>query len=153
MRRNTTALLMALSFAGFAVRPAAADPPVPATLDVDVSRPGAAIPPTFYGLMTEEINHSYDGGLFAELIQNRTFQDDAKRPVHWSLAAGSGPAAAMRMDGGDPVTAALPVSLRLDLGGGRAGSPTAATGGSQSGPTRPTRPASTPRAATGSPAR
>ncbi len=48
-----------------------------ATLDVDVNKPGVAVPPSFYGLMTEEINHSYDGGLFAELIQNRTFQDSA----------------------------------------------------------------------------
>ena len=51
----------------------------PATLDVDVSKPGVAIPAGFFGLMTEEINHSYDGGLFAELIQNRTFQDPAPR--------------------------------------------------------------------------
>lgn len=26
--------------------------------------------PAFAGLMTGEINHSYDGGLYAELIQN-----------------------------------------------------------------------------------
>jgi len=25
-------------------------------------------------LMTEEINHSYDGGLYAELIRNRIFK-------------------------------------------------------------------------------
>ena len=37
-------------------------------------------PKTFYGLMTEEINHAYDGGtLLAELIQNRTFQDPEPR--------------------------------------------------------------------------
>ena len=62
----------------------------------------------FYGLMTEEINHSYDGGLFAELIQNRTFQDPAPRrrqslpgslPVHWSLV-GDGAAS---VDRNDPV--------------------------------------------------
>src|SRR3954469_21554108 len=67
---------------------------VSATLDVDVNKPGTAIPKTFYGLMTEEINHSYDGGLFAELIHNRTFQDPQPRnrqttpetlPVHWAL--------------------------------------------------------------------
>ncbi len=90
-----------------------------ATIDVDVNHPGAAIPPTFFGLMTEEINHSYDGGLLAELVQNRTFQDDADRPVHWSAAG-----AEMRMDRGDPVNAALPVSLRVDFhfgGGGRGG--------------------------------
>ena len=67
---------------------------IPATLNVEVNKPGVSIPATFYGLMTEEINHSYDGGLFAELIQNRTFQDPAPRgrpaspqnlPIHWSV--------------------------------------------------------------------
>ena len=52
---------------------------ISATLDIDVNKPGVAIPKTFYGLMTEEINHAYDGGLYAELIQNRTFQDPAPR--------------------------------------------------------------------------
>jgi alpha-N-arabinofuranosidase len=95
---------------------------VPATLDVAVNKPGVTIPRTFYGLMTEEINHSYDGGLFAELIQNRTFQDSAPRgrqttpqslPVHWSLV-GDGTAS---LDRNDPVNSALPLSLRLDLFG------------------------------------
>ena len=35
------------------------------------------MPPTFYGLMTEEINYSYEGGLYGELIRNRTFKADA----------------------------------------------------------------------------
>ena len=54
-----------------------AQPKVAATLDIDVNKPSVTIPKMFYGLMTEEINHGYDGGLFAELIQNRTFQDPA----------------------------------------------------------------------------
>ncbi|KAF8079161.1 glycoside hydrolase [Lyophyllum atratum] len=33
-----------------------------------------AIPPTLYGYMWEDINHSGDGGLYAELLQNRAFQ-------------------------------------------------------------------------------
>ncbi len=100
--------------------------PANATLDVDVSKPGTAIPKTFYGLMTEEINHSYDGGLFAELIQNRSFQDPPPRgrgaspqnlPGHWSLTGeGTG-----SLDRSDPVSPALPASLRLDLSGKRAG--------------------------------
>ena len=36
-------------------------------------KPVAKVSPMLYGLMTEEINYSYDGGLYAELIQNRTF--------------------------------------------------------------------------------
>ncbi|HEY7118005.1 MAG TPA: alpha-L-arabinofuranosidase C-terminal domain-containing protein [Tepidisphaeraceae bacterium] len=104
---------------------------VSATLDVDVNKPSVTIPPTFYGLMTEEINHSYDGGLFAELIQNRTFQDPPPRrghatpaapapqdlPVHWSLV-GDGTAT---LDRNEPVNSALPLSLRLDLSGKTAG--------------------------------
>ncbi len=49
---------------------------VPATLNVEVNRPKAAVSPTLYGLLTEEINYSYDGGLYAELVRNRTFRFD-----------------------------------------------------------------------------
>ena len=77
MKRNPTlkmlcAILAAL-FCSITASGLRAD--ISASLDIDVSKPGPAIPKTFYGLMTEEINHAYDGGLFAELIQNRTFQD------------------------------------------------------------------------------
>jgi alpha-N-arabinofuranosidase len=107
----------------------------PATLEVDVGQPGVAIPPDFFGLMTEEINHAYDGGLLAELIQNRTFQDprppasgaparpggapvrSGAMPIHWSII-GSGKAST---DETDPVNAALPISLRLELAGGESG--------------------------------
>jgi len=50
----------------------------PATLTVRVDQPGLKIASNFYGLMTEEINYSYDGGLYGELIRNRIFQD---RPI------------------------------------------------------------------------
>jgi alpha-N-arabinofuranosidase len=45
-----------------------------ATLSIDTSKIVANVSPTLYGIMTEEINHSYDGGLYAELVSNRTFQ-------------------------------------------------------------------------------
>src|SRR5436190_320757 len=99
---------------------------VPATIDVDISKPGPAIPPIFYGLMTEEINHSYDGGLYAELIQNRTFQDPKPKgapasdlPIHWFLVQ-EGSGAKVVLDQNDPVTPALPSSLRLEFAGGKA---------------------------------
>jgi alpha-N-arabinofuranosidase len=87
------------------------------TIDIDVNKPGVAIPPGFFGLMTEEINHSYDGGLFAELIQNRTFQDDRKAPAHWSAVGG----ATLAMTSDDPVNSALPVSLHVDFTGDGSG--------------------------------
>jgi alpha-N-arabinofuranosidase len=55
------------------------------TLTLDLAKPGAAVSPMLYGLMTEEINHAYDGGLYAELIRNRTFKDSKTSPEGWSL--------------------------------------------------------------------
>jgi len=92
-----------------------------AQLDIDLAHPGNAIPPMFNGLMTEEINHSYDGGLFAELIQNRTFQDPEPGrdgvPIHWSVVG----AGKVLTSTADPVNSALPVSLQLELNGGVGG--------------------------------
>jgi alpha-L-arabinofuranosidase len=54
-------------------------------LTLDFTKPGANVSPMLYGLMTEEINHSYDGGLYAELIRNRIFKDNTTKPEGWSL--------------------------------------------------------------------
>src|ERR687890_206706 len=54
-------------------------------LTLDLAKPGAAVSPMLYGLMTEEINHSYDGGLYAELIRNRIFKDNPIPPEVWGL--------------------------------------------------------------------
>jgi len=54
-------------------------------LTLDLTKPGATVSPMLYGLMTEEINHSYDGGLYAELIRNRIFKDNPTKPEAWSL--------------------------------------------------------------------
>lgn len=48
----------------------------PAVLTIHADRTASKVSPTLYGLMTEEINHSYDGGLYAELIRNNTFRAD-----------------------------------------------------------------------------
>jgi len=42
---------------------------------VDASKVGAAIPSSMYGVFFEEINHAGDGGIYAELIQNRSFEE------------------------------------------------------------------------------
>src|SRR5476651_977076 len=54
-------------------------------LTLDLTKPGVNVSPRLYGLMTEEINHSYDGGLYAELIRNRIFKDNKTKPEGWSL--------------------------------------------------------------------
>lgn len=41
---------------------------------VDLSSQGVEIDPHLYGVFLEDINYSVDGGLYAELIQNRSFE-------------------------------------------------------------------------------
>ena len=63
--------------------------------------------------MTEEINHAFDGGLYAELIQNRAFKNNAT-PTSWSLTDPL--AATMQLDSTQPVpNTALDKSLRLTI--------------------------------------
>ena len=82
---------------------------------IDAASPAGKVSPLFYGLMTEEINHSYDGGLYAELIRNRAFLDDAKAPAHWSAVQSSGAAATIALDPAVPLNQAIGTSLRLDV--------------------------------------
>lgn len=42
--------------------------------DIRVNKPGAEIAPTMYGLFFEDINYAADGGLYAEMIKNRSFE-------------------------------------------------------------------------------
>src|ERR1035437_365331 len=108
----------------------------------------AKMPPTFYGLMTEEINFSYEGGLYGELIRNRTFKSDslpqpikpenydpakfypAKYPANvapkfWKSVGG----AALVLDTNTPLNDALNVSLKLDASAASKTSPAGVANG------------------------
>ncbi|MEP7322832.1 MAG: alpha-L-arabinofuranosidase C-terminal domain-containing protein [Saprospiraceae bacterium] len=77
--------------------------------------------------MTEEINHSYDGGLYAELIRNRIFKDNKSTPEGWSLVQGDAAAmASIKLIGstdenvlfeerGNAINGALSTCLRLTV--------------------------------------
>lgn len=82
---------------------------------VDATRSTGTVSPMLYGLMTEEINHSYDGGLYAELIQNRAFLDNQNEPQNWSVVAKEPDAASIALERTNPLNDKLPVSLRLTV--------------------------------------
>lgn len=42
---------------------------------VDINKKGAVVSPNLYGIFFEEISHAGDGGLYAELVQNRGFEE------------------------------------------------------------------------------
>jgi hypothetical protein len=92
----------------------------PAALQIDATHPGPQVNPMFYGLMIEEINHSLDGGLYGELIQNRVFKDDPTTPVHWSLVQGNGGIGSIVLDTTQPVSGtALTTSLKVSVSQGQ----------------------------------
>ena len=77
---------LALAVAALFAAPSAAQPVV----DIDAAHMGATVSPRLYGIFFEEINHAGDGGLYAELVQNRSFEDDDSQPVHWRAIGGAG---------------------------------------------------------------
>ena len=74
MNRTFSALAFApaLAFALLAfVADATAAAAAPARLHVQTDKPLHPVSPTLYGIFFEEINRAGDGGLYAEMIQNR----------------------------------------------------------------------------------
>ncbi len=107
MQQMKTAILLAFAIAGVSCLAT-----VP-TFTIDASHPAGDVSPLLYGLMTEEINHAYDGGLYAELIQNRAFLDSSDEPVHWSVVNDDNSAATIALDPTNSFNDQLTMSLRL----------------------------------------
>lgn len=89
--------------------------PAPATHTVEVNHAKSSVSPTLYGLMTEEINYSYDGGLYAELIRNRTFRSDWSGVLNWYLVEKGAASAKLSVDDKTGPSAALRTSAKLEV--------------------------------------
>jgi hypothetical protein len=112
------ACALAAASAGLLLAQAAPATPV---LKIDAGKPAPAVG-LHYGMMTEEINFSYDRGLYGELVRNRSFKEDAKDPAHWSLVQLGGAAASTALDPTQPLntnsitepTKIVPVTSSVD---------------------------------------
>ena len=60
-----SSFLLACTMGGFAQTSA---------IEIDLTKRGADVSPDLYGIFFEEISHAGDGGLYAELVQNRGFE-------------------------------------------------------------------------------
>src|ERR1017187_10038613 len=136
--------------------------PRPRRLQPDLQEPrcgkvAGKVSPDFFGLMTEEINYSYEGGIYGELIRNRAFKADAvvprvspdtyevgkylpvtykpdTKPRFWNAVGG----ASMVLDTDNPLNEFLNVSLKLDASSASAASPAGiANGGYWGIPVKP----------------
>lgn len=111
-----TLAVSAFSTAGVFAQPAA-------TLDIQVNRSKAPVSPMLYGLMTEEINFSYDGGLYAELIRNRTFRSDWTGILNWYVIEKGSSSAKVTLDNSHGPSAALRNSAKLEVAKADSNSP------------------------------
>lgn len=53
-------------------------------MDIDLRKPGAPIQSTQYGIFFEDINYAADGGLYAELVMNRSFEFPVDHLQGWT---------------------------------------------------------------------
>ena len=114
MIRTRLTLYSLLAAAGLSAGVLLAQNP-PASLTIHADQPAAKVSPTLYGLMTEEINHSYEGGLYSELIQNGTFRGDWSGVGDWYLVQAGDSRAKMTEDRTTGPSTALPYSLHLEV--------------------------------------
>ena len=95
------------------------------SLTIQVNHPTANVSPTLYGLMTEEINHSYDGGLYAELVNDRSIGFGFGALTNWNMVVRGDSAEDVSVDTSTGPGAAQPRSLKIAV--------TAATGAAPAG--------------------
>ena len=84
-------------------------------ITIQLDSPLHKVSPMLYGLMTEEINFSYDGGLYAEMVRNRTFSGRwHSQPAHWFLVEKGNSDGKMEIDDSSGPSEALPTSLLIN---------------------------------------
>jgi alpha-N-arabinofuranosidase len=132
LRLKSAMLGLAITTTAAVLLPAQTTNPVP-VLQIKADQVTRRVSPTLYGLMTEEINFSYEGGLYGELIRNRTFKANRTSAVYWDAING-----AISLDTNQPLNSALDVSLKVDLSKATKDSPVGiANGGYWGIPVRP----------------
>ena len=82
-------------------------------LTVDAAHPGHAVSPMLHGVFFEDINYGADGGLYAELVQNRSFEH-AESLFSWGTVS-RGAEGAATVESADPLNAKNPHYLRLEV--------------------------------------
>ncbi len=119
MRLLRQRILLALSVLLFHAASAVLAAEATATLTVDAARPGPRISPMLWGIFFEDINLSADGGLYPELVRNRSFEDSEK-PEHWTLVTTGSAKAQIAVDDTKPLNPVNRRSLKLAVADGKA---------------------------------
>src|SRR6478736_10569862 len=87
-----------------------------ATIDIQVDQPGHKVAPTLWGIFFEDINLSADGGIYPELVRNRSFED-ADMPEYWKISGTGDSKPEASVDSSRPLNPLNRHSLKLKLRG------------------------------------
>jgi alpha-L-arabinofuranosidase len=87
-----------------------------AQISVSVDQPGHRISPTLWGIFFEDINNSADGGIYPELVRNRSFEDSEKLE-NWNFLNEAGHNSRAAIDESHPLNPFNRRSLRVNAEG------------------------------------
>ena len=107
------ARLAASLLLGATLGPALAQTKAPTALTVQVNKPGAPIAKTMYGLFFEDINFAADGGLYPELVKNKSFEVPDQRLTGWKAINGAAALQAYTVSADQPISATNNHFIRL----------------------------------------
>lgn len=85
------------------------------SLSIQADHPTATVNPLFYGLMTEEINFSYDGGLYGELVRDRVVGRGFGGLSRWQAVMRGESKVEISLDESTGPSAEIPRSLKVKV--------------------------------------
>ena len=91
-----------------------------ATFTIQANQPGAVVSSNLFGIFFEEINYGGDGGIYAELVRNRSFANSAS-PDFWTLITNGVATGTMGVDASSPLNPNNLRSLQLTMVSGTGG--------------------------------
>jgi alpha-N-arabinofuranosidase len=120
MIQNSRISALATGLALLGTLGASAQSAAPASLTVQVNKPGAAVNKNMYGLFFEDINFAADGGLYPELVKNKSFETDAPL-IGWRALQGAANLDAYAVRNEQPISARNAHYVRLTTRNGAPG--------------------------------
>jgi len=99
-----------------------------ATITIQANLPGVTISSNLFGIFFEEINSAGDGGIYAELVRNRSFEDSNNSIPFWNTVSNGTAIGQLSLDTSMPLSSSNLQSLKITMSGG-AGTVGAANGG------------------------
>ena len=96
---------------------ASSSPAQTSTITVQANQPAVTISSNLFGIFFEEISMAGDGGIYAELVRNRSFED-AATPAQWTLVTNGTVRGSFGIDTSLPLSSSNTQSLKLTMTSG-----------------------------------